>query len=153
VERFEKEVAASSLSTRGWVMQEAILSCRIIHFGLSQTYFQCGQGVWCEDFARKKRCVVFKCESDQGLTLDSPRTQVYFSMDPQFPERLLAARPYRIIDCIQYIYMYEDFTKRRLTKKSDRPVAFRGVEERIARAVSSDAHHGILKNYLHRMLL
>jgi hypothetical protein len=72
-------------------------------------------------------------------------------MDPQFPKRLLEAGPYRIIDYIQY--MYEDFTKRQLTKKSDRSVAFRGVEERIARAVSSDAHHGILNKYLHRLLL
>jgi hypothetical protein len=60
VESYEDDIANSRLSTRGWIMQEAILSRRIIHFGLSQTYFQCGDGVWCEDFTRKQRCVWFK---------------------------------------------------------------------------------------------
>jgi hypothetical protein len=72
-------------------------------------------------------------------------------MDPQFPGRLLEAGYKRIVDCVQY--MYEDFTKRQLTKPSDRAVAFRGVEKKIARAVSSEAYHGILSKYLHRMLL
>jgi hypothetical protein len=64
VERYEDEVAASRLSARGWIIQETILSRRIIHFGLSQTYFQCGDGVWCEDFARKHRYVSTKHRSD-----------------------------------------------------------------------------------------
>ena len=56
--------------------------------------------------------------------------------------------------CPVYVYVsYEVFTRRELTKLSDRAVAFRGVEEHLARAVSSEAHHGIISEYLHRMLL
>lgn len=38
----------STLSTRGWVLQEHALAYRTIFFTEYQTYFECGDGVRCE---------------------------------------------------------------------------------------------------------
>jgi hypothetical protein len=73
-------------------------------------------------------------------------------MDSQFPSRLVKeAGPYRIIQFIQYLY--QELSTRELSKKTDRSVALQGLEQRIVRAMSFWSHHGILKKYLHRMLL
>ena len=52
---FDKEVDGAKLNTRAWVMQERFLSCRTIHFGANQTYWECGGGVYCEDLTQLKR--------------------------------------------------------------------------------------------------
>jgi hypothetical protein len=51
---FDKEVEEAPLNTRAWVMQERLLSRRTIHFGASQTYWECGKGVYCEDLTQLK---------------------------------------------------------------------------------------------------
>lgn len=38
---FEKSVDLAPLNTRGWVMQERLLSRRILHFGASMIYWEC----------------------------------------------------------------------------------------------------------------
>ena len=54
VDDFEAEIDRSELSGRGWVMQERLLSRRSVHFGPDQTYFECGSGIRCQNFARLK---------------------------------------------------------------------------------------------------
>ncbi|KAH6661607.1 heterokaryon incompatibility protein-domain-containing protein [Halenospora varia] len=50
---FDKEVEKEAvLNTRAWVMQERFLSRRTIHFGASQVYWECGEGVYCEDLVQ-----------------------------------------------------------------------------------------------------
>jgi hypothetical protein len=52
VDNFFEDVGKAPLNSRGWVLQERILSRRIIHFCATQTYFECGEGVYCENFTR-----------------------------------------------------------------------------------------------------
>jgi hypothetical protein len=52
---FDNEVENSRLHTRAWVMQERFLSCRTIHFGNNQMYWECGEGIYCEDLTQLKR--------------------------------------------------------------------------------------------------
>ena len=46
-----------SLNKRGWVLQERVLSRRIIHFTKKHTYWECGEGVRCENFTRMQLLV------------------------------------------------------------------------------------------------
>jgi hypothetical protein len=86
------------------------------------------------------------------LIMASPRTKDYFLTDPNFPSRLLnEAGHLRTIDFIQYLY--QEFSTRELSKRTDRSVALRGLEQRIAQAVSSTRHHGIINRFLHQTLL
>jgi hypothetical protein len=52
---FDNEVEKARLNTRAWVMQERFLSCRTIHFGKNQIYWECGEGVYCEDLTQLKK--------------------------------------------------------------------------------------------------
>ena len=51
---FDNEVEGAELNKRSWVMQERYLSCRTIHFGTNQAYWECGEGVYCEDLTQLK---------------------------------------------------------------------------------------------------
>lgn len=52
---FDREVDRAQLNKRAWVMQERFLSRRTIHFGANQVYWECGEGVYCEDLTQLKR--------------------------------------------------------------------------------------------------
>jgi hypothetical protein len=49
---FDNDVEQAHLNTRAWVMQERILARRTIHFSANQTYWECGEGVYCENLTR-----------------------------------------------------------------------------------------------------
>jgi hypothetical protein len=52
---FEVDVDKAELNTRAWVMQERVLSRRTIHFSANQMYWECGNGVHCENLTWMKR--------------------------------------------------------------------------------------------------
>jgi hypothetical protein len=54
-EDFESHVNSSRLNKRAWVLQERVLSRRILHFTESHTYFACGESVRCENFMKLRR--------------------------------------------------------------------------------------------------
>jgi hypothetical protein len=55
IDDFDDHVGKAKLNTRAWVMQEGVLARRTIHFGAYQTYWECGEGVYCENLSRLKR--------------------------------------------------------------------------------------------------
>jgi Heterokaryon incompatibility protein (HET) len=52
---FDNEIEKARLNNRTWVMQERFLSRRTIHFGTNQMYWECGEGVYCEDLTQIKK--------------------------------------------------------------------------------------------------
>ena len=52
---FEKDVEEAELNKRAWVMQERVLAKRTIHFSANQTYWECGEGVYCENLTKMER--------------------------------------------------------------------------------------------------
>lgn len=57
IDDFSDDVEGSELCTRGWVLQERVLSRRTIFFGKKQMYWECGQGVQCETLGRLHKYV------------------------------------------------------------------------------------------------
>lgn len=55
IDDFENDVEKAQLNTRAWVMQERILARRTIHFSTNQIYWECGEGVYCENLTRLTR--------------------------------------------------------------------------------------------------
>jgi hypothetical protein len=50
-------------------------------------------------------------------------------------------------------FLFENYSKRELTKDTDRCVAVSGLEARIARALNCNSRYGIFQKHLHRNLL
>ncbi|OWY56227.1 HET-like protein [Alternaria alternata] len=132
---FEKDVQEAELNKRAWVMQERVLAKRTIHFSANQTYWECGEGVHCENLTK----------------MDSSFRKNYFLLDPSFPDRLLKSGKSRTVEFIHFLF--ENYSKRGLTKPTDRRVAASGLEARIAGALHCNSKHGIFEKYLHRNLL
>jgi len=72
-------------------------------------------------------------------------------LDPNFPNRLLESGYQRTMEFIHFLF--EDYSKRDLTEKTDRSVATSGLEARIAGALKCQSRYGIFQRYLHRNLL
>jgi hypothetical protein len=56
---FENDVINGKLNKRAWVLQERVLSPRILHFTKNHTYFACGESVRCENFTKLYRYNIF----------------------------------------------------------------------------------------------
>lgn len=49
---WRREVIGSPLNNRGWVLQERLLSPRILHFTGRRIYFECNTAIMCEDMPK-----------------------------------------------------------------------------------------------------
>jgi len=132
---FENDVQEAKLNKRAWVMQERVLAKRTIHFSANQTYWECGEGVHCENLTKMK---------------SSPRKN-FFLLDPSFPNRLLESGRGRTAEFIHFLF--QDYSSRGITEPTDRRVAATGLEARIAGALDCNSKYGIFKKHLHRNLL
>jgi hypothetical protein len=78
IDNFDEDVVKAKLNTRAWVMQEAVLARRTIQFSANQVYWECGEGVYCENFARLERHNLCVTTTKEPLTihviLASPQT-------------------------------------------------------------------------------
>ena len=72
-------------------------------------------------------------------------------LDPNFSNRLLKSGHLRTIEFIYFLF--EDYSKRDLTERTDRSVAISGLEARITGALKCRSGYGIFQRYLHRNLL
>jgi hypothetical protein len=55
IDDFDNDVSEAQLNTRAWVMQEGVLARRTIHFSKNQIYWECGEGVYCENLTQLLR--------------------------------------------------------------------------------------------------
>jgi len=75
----------------------------------------------------------------------------HFKLDPEFPSLLFKSGLKSTLVFLKDLL--KDYSKRTLTKDTDRAVALSGLAARIAGALSCKEHYGIFSFYLHRNLL
>ncbi|KAF2736161.1 HET-domain-containing protein, partial [Polyplosphaeria fusca] len=128
-------VPSSSLNYRGWVLQETVLSRRILHFTNHQVYWQC-------------RCVA---ESEDGTVLhsiDSP----YCSPDAHLKNNRTLFLPNSILekDLARVWWTWAaDYSRREFTEPADRLYACAGISQYFQRL--SNRHPltlGLLRTHL-----
>lgn len=149
---FSRDVDRGELNQRGWVLQERALSRRTIYFAEMQTYWECGDGVRCETLTKmNKYDQVALPDPSQLSNLISYSKKASFLGDANFPNSIKSYVKGKKIQLFQSLY--EKYTTLDLSFSEDRPIAIRGLEKRLLRALQTDGGHGVFNRYLHRCLL
>ncbi|KAH7176029.1 hypothetical protein EDB81DRAFT_751443 [Dactylonectria macrodidyma] len=128
-------VDRGALSNRAWVLQERVLSRRIIHFAATHTYWECGKGVRCEQFTK----------------LEPPPGRQRFVLDPYFPSRLEQSGYSHAIDFVRFLF--KKYSQCGLTVESDRDTAIYSLIKRIGHVLETEARYGIISCFLSNLLL
>jgi hypothetical protein len=135
----------SPLNTRGWTLQETILSPRILHYGRDQIHWQCPSGF----------------QSADGIPPGNrmPEDQKYPAISQLLYSHLQSSNPHdsvpSSIESLQeeYYTLVQEYTTRTLSFPSDKLPAFSGLAELLHRSIggtylaglwSSDIQHGLL---------
>ncbi|KAK4220428.1 hypothetical protein QBC38DRAFT_550681, partial [Podospora fimiseda] len=120
---------------RAWVLQERVLSRRTIHFTGSHVYYECEDGVTCEQLTKLK----------------PPFGKQYFILDPQFPDRLYSSGYKRTFQLIQFLFV--KYSASGITEETDRAIAINSLIIRIEQALKTSSHYGIFQLFLSSLLL
>lgn len=139
------------LDTRGWVLQERLLSPRILYFGRHQLYWECAESTFRQD--GKAADVVtddlrFGVDFKQALDFNSP---LPFTDNPTF------SRDYRASDLtqfekgarlLQWYNVVTEYTIRHLTYQSDKLPAISGIAKAFQRRTGYTYLAGLWKEDL-----
>ena len=129
---------SSPLSRRGWVLQESILSPRILHYGSKQIYWQCPQGF----------------QSADGVpagNLMPEDTNLYSAISNVFHQHLqrdlvCKSQHDRRLILTDYYNLVEEYSSRQLTYNSDKFPAFSGIARLLHPVVGGSYLAGIWSN-------
>ncbi|WYZ34025.1 hypothetical protein EsH8_I_000301 [Colletotrichum jinshuiense] len=138
---------ASNWNTRGWIMQERLLSRRAIYFSSEAVYFQCGQHTLTEGGVNEEFKTFFlnsAMNDEQRLKRqnhDNPVADLEYMHDLDVGARLWKA--FRA-----YIELVETYSKREFTCKADIIDGFSGIfavldEQHFQGSVESKTLHGL----------
>ena len=130
----------AALSQRGWALQERLLATRIIHYGKSELFWECLTCSAREGSGEEHRTVV-----DPGSLVDSDgedfkRAMFNLSDDPYSIKDGAFALWYRLV---------KQYTKRSLTRSSDKLPAISGLATMIGAQTQSSYFTGIWEQDLH----
>ncbi|KAG8157951.1 hypothetical protein KVR01_012223 [Diaporthe batatas] len=124
IDDFNRDVLESNLNGRGWVLQERALARRTIYFTDTQTYFECGKGVWAETMTKMHN------------------TLASFLGDPNFPTVAMESSRGGKILLHQDLCMR--YSRLALTRQTDRPFAISGLEKRLVESFAFTGGFGAL---------
>ncbi|KAH6715736.1 heterokaryon incompatibility protein-domain-containing protein [Leptodontidium sp. MPI-SDFR-AT-0119] len=131
-EGFDQEVNHSELYSRGWVMQERLLSHRYLHFGKTQWFWQCRQSTISEmpGFEDQEKTI--------GSNFESGRSDNYLD------------KPTKVVR--RWMKIVEAYSKLNFTVKTDRFVAIQGIVSETAKASGDDYLYGMWSKLLYVQL-
>lgn len=137
---WEAEVSKARLNTRAWVIQERLLSPRVLHFGRHQMLWECQERDACEVYPDGLP-VAFDRLSGRLKDLASSHDAAADGTD----DSVVAYRPWaRIVSA---------YTACGLTFPEDKLVALSGVAKVMANILRDDYVAGMWRRYLERELL
>jgi hypothetical protein len=123
------------LSSRGWVLQERLLSQRTLHYSEGQIYWECQSIVLGEDGSMLKRMF----PQVQTLT-ESRQKAINWSITPTDTSSKYVAD--------EWLRLIEVFSTRKLTMDYDKLVAISGLAQIVAEKSGDEYYAGIWKSNL-----
>jgi hypothetical protein len=135
-------ITLQPLSTRGWVLQERILSPRTIHYGLDQMYWECTVCLLAEDGSRSGASDYNMAKLIEGQRLPFEKhglgsITTGISCIEGYPP--LPGHPIGRWEG-GWLGVVEDFTKRHLTKSEDKLPALSGLANHLA-TITGDVYY------------
>jgi hypothetical protein len=134
-QNFKNAIRSSAMETRGWILQERILSPAILHIGQSQMYWEC-----CSHTASEYQ--------PQWVSHSEGRLKHLVVMAQRQSPKREAPDPY-----LEWYKMLGIFTSKSLTVELDRLPAIIGLAHRFQNLVNATFVAGLWLEDLHRGLL
>ncbi|KAK3403414.1 heterokaryon incompatibility protein-domain-containing protein [Sordaria brevicollis] len=139
----------SPLDTRGWVLQEKVLSPRIIHYGAQQVYWECRQSTYRQD---AKYTPPLTNRLKQAIDIHTPFKLAFrgikgsreFVYPPEWSERELELA----VRMAQWYTLVGEYSQRKLTYTSDKLPALAGLARTFASATGYQYLAGLWKEDL-----
>ena len=134
---WHNEVAEAPLSKRAWVLQERLLSPRILHFGKSQSYWECAQYSSSE---------LFPC-GNLGSMWNTAFKQNFASV-LNFPDSATTEEVHKL-----WSEVVEMYSRCSLTVGTDKLVAISSIAARLHRKLGKRYLAGLWESFLEQDLL
>ncbi|PVI01416.1 HET-domain-containing protein [Periconia macrospinosa] len=132
-EMWSRGVEGAHLNTRAWVLQERLLSLRVLHFGQDQLFWECKSLRACETFPNYFPALADKLSQSMFKNM-SHFEQLQYS--GQYDKHLSA--------CLwQWGTIYEAYIRSKLTHQNDRVIALAGAAEEIQGLLKTDYLAGL----------
>jgi hypothetical protein len=143
------ELIGNPINRRGWVLQERILSHRIVHFGPQQVFWECRELLACETFPEGLPKTIPHTLARAATRIERAMTM---NFDPSPPTRSLTSRllsPAKTLplpsfpaltchkDLFGWFYLAELYSACSLTRETDKLVAISGLAQIISQSPSS----------------
>lgn len=139
-ERYRREVNNGPLNTRAWVLQERVLSARVLHYAATSVYWDC-QEAHLSDSGRDCELSEHREGSTWGSYDEDLRMfgEINWNVEENFSDR--------------WKFNVERYCEMKLTVESDRHVAFLGIIKYVEEATGLQCIFGLWKEHLLAHLL
>jgi hypothetical protein len=151
--RLVDPVSNENLGTRGWTLQERLLSPRVLHCGSAQLYWQCNWAYLAEDGCRFDWSV-----SDFSVLVKrelAPNSEC--GLDPKGGFSFIEGQP--IENTISrgrwaagWLYHIQDYSQRKLSFEQDKLPALSGLARMLAEKTGDKYYAGLWERHLHEDL-
>ncbi|KAF3003741.1 hypothetical protein E8E13_009510 [Curvularia kusanoi] len=131
------------LDTRGWILQEQLLSPRILYYGQQQMYWDC-IGHSASELSPMGISLLEDSFSGETWAFRLLRRTIAGKGDPEMLARLIAD---------VWIYVVQNYSSRTLTKQSDKLIAIQGVIAALERVLHTSPVAGMWHQDLWKQLI
>jgi hypothetical protein len=150
---WKEDIEDAPLNERGWVMQERMLSPRSLHFGTRQLFWECYEMEACEVFPTGLPRQIHRANAKKllsSLSIAGPRSH---SSSRRSMPRVTAKSSELQKSLTQWYQIVDAYTKRCLTRGSDKLVAIAGLAAVMRRILRSRYLAGMWEDNLINQLI
>jgi hypothetical protein len=150
------QTPTSGLNTRGWVLQERLMSPRILHFTGSETAWECPRQLSCECRLGNDdpgQHLIFKRAFVYPIQADSQRLGGHIARRIHGPLAAEAGNDPSLMPQMHWQLVVYEFTARALSVATDRLPALSGLASIICQRTSQEYYFGLLSAQPARSLL
>ena len=145
-----RNVGEAPLNRRGWVVQERILSPRILHFSMQQLFWECHEMEACESFPgglpEAPDPMTFIVRT--GLKRIKPSVK-----DKTHNEMRKTSKESRLDGYAYWDGIVDVYSRSSLTRQEDKLIALSGIAQEMSLLLNDDYLAGLWKNHLPSQLL